>query len=289
MKALHIVLSVGIFSLFTFQAQLAFAETQSTPIVGGTVVAASDVIAKRTAALYFLINENGQKGAAICSGSILDDSHILTAAHCVQGFQSGYVVFSSSDIFTVLKQAASAHQFPTGGKVQPMVSAVALPGFPGMDAANGSDQEFPDLAVIQFRGGLPAGYEAAHFLPKVDLLKQLSKKPSVTLAGYGMITPPQAVKKSFEAGSASGFPIGVGILHQVTVHTVGVMPHQVDVDVGGIVGHNACEGDSGGPAMISVNGDVFVIGVDSRGDCRTTSLYTLVYRENTANLSNNAL
>ncbi len=100
-----------------------------------------------------------------------------------------------------------------------------------------------------------------------------------------MITAPALNKSAFEDGS-SGFPTGVGILHQVKVHTVGVLPQQIDIDVGGITGHNACEGDSGGPAMISVNGDVFVIGVDSRGDCRTSSLYTLVYQENTQNLAN---
>ena len=269
-----LTLSLAFLGLGLCSAQ---AEVESAPIVGGTLVSSSELIARRTVGLYFLITENGQKGAAICSGSILDSSHILTAAHCVQGFQAGYVVFSANDVFSALKQANLQAPVANGSAVQPMVSALAFPGFPGMNAANGNAGEFVDLAVITFRGGLPAGYEPAHFLPKNTLLSELGKSPDLTLSGYGMTTPPSQRPSS---SSASGFPAGVGTLRKVQVHTDHIASQQIDVFVGGVPHHNACEGDSGGPAMLTLNNDVYVVGVDSRGDCNTTSIYTIVDQEN---------
>ena len=260
------------------------AEIETTPIVGGSVVNQSSVIAKRTVGLYFFINENGQTGAAICSGSILDQSHILTAAHCVQNFKAGYVAFSASNIFPVLQAAGTAAgpsgQFPSGGLVQPMTSAVAAPGFPGMSEASGNGAEFLDLAVITFKGGLPPGYEPAHFLSKADAMSAFLTKPAVILSGYGMISAPAEEKQNHPNASGTGFPKGVGILHQVKVQLVGIGPKRIDLAVGGSTGHNACEGDSGGPAMIEYKNETYVVGVDSRGDCRTSSLYTFVNQDN---------
>ena len=256
-------------------------EQMNLPIVGGTPVSADSLIARRTVALYFLVTQNGQKGAALCSGSILDSSHILTAAHCMQDFQSGYVVFSADQVFPLLKQVSANGIASLHGLVQAMTAAKAYPGFPGMNQANGNGGEFVDLAIISFSGGLPSGYEPAHFLNQKTLLDSLIQKPDLLLSGYGMTSPPNTQPAGL---SSSGFPAGVGLLRQVSVHFGGLLPQQIDLSVGGIAHHNACEGDSGGPALLSLGNDVFVVGVDSRGDCSQHSLYTRVDQEILTNL-----
>src|SRR5471030_440226 len=62
------------------------------PIVGGETVTSDDPISHTTVALYFAED----KGGALCTGSILDSGHILTAAHCVEGATKGVVIFQMS-------------------------------------------------------------------------------------------------------------------------------------------------------------------------------------------------
>ena len=266
-----IILALALFST-KLPAANAF-ELLSVPIVGGTVVSADSSIAKRTVAIYFLVSQNGQKGAALCTGSILDSSHILTAAHCVQNFQSGYVVFSADQVFPLVKQVSDNGLESARGFVQAITSAKAFPGFPGMAQANGNAGEFVDLAIITFQGGLPASYEPAHFLDEKTLLNALTQHQDTLLSGYGMTSAPNSLSSG---PSSSGFPKGVGILRQVLVHYEGISAKQIDIFVGGVAHHNACEGDSGGPALLNLNNEVYVIGVDSRGDCSQHSIYTRV-------------
>jgi hypothetical protein len=269
-------------------------------IIGGSLVGTTAVTGQRTVGLYFNVSQNGQQGAAVCSGSILDSGRILTAAHCVDSFQSGYIVFSADQMFPLLKQASTSGLASTHGLVVKMTGATAMPGFPGMANANNGG-EFPDLAIITFAGGLPAGYQAAKFLPKAAVLAALDQSKVVTLSGYGMTSAPapqmatstrtQATHKprhpaapgtgSGNSGStASGFPAGVGLLRQVAVNFSSFSAHQIDLELVGQRNHIACEGDSGGPATISYQGETYVIGVDSRGDCSANAIYTLVDQEN---------
>jgi hypothetical protein len=266
-------------------------------IIGGTLIGTAPT-GQRTVGLYFNVIENGQKGAAVCSGSILDSGRILTAAHCVQNFQSGYIVFSTNQMFSLLKQASTSGVSSTNGLVVKMTGATAMPGFPGMANSNNGN-EFVDLAIITFAGGLPAGYEAAKFLPKATVLAALDQSKLVTLAGYGMTSAPPAQAPAVaisthaarkpktptgtgtgSGATASGFPAGVGILRQVAVNFSSFSPQQIDLELVGKRNHIACEGDSGGPATISYQGETYVIGVDSRGDCSANAIYTLVDQEN---------
>jgi secreted trypsin-like serine protease len=154
-----------------------------------------------------------------------------------------------------------------------MTSAIAQPGYSGQAGGNA---EFNDLAVVTFSGGLSAGYEPAHFLAKADALNALSKNAVVTLAGYGITSAPVATP------NPSNPDQGSGTLRQVSVNFQSLSSQQIDIYVAGTRGHDACSGDSGGPAMIQLSGETYVVGVASRSDCRSTSIYTLVDRENVA-------
>ena len=305
MKLAKLILSLG--TIIGAQAFATQGPIETSGIIGGTTVAPMTTISQRTVMLYFEITQNGQQGAAVCSGSILDASHILTAAHCVDGFQKGYIVFSADKAFDLLKQAAQSGLASVNGLVTKIDTATEVPGFPGMQNANNGG-EFVDLGIISFSGGLPRGFEPAKFLAKSTVLVALSQNQTVTLSGYGMTSAPapqasRAIRTSASRGhghtqnpvaptanppAATGFPAGVGILRQVDVNFVGLAPQQIDLEFVGRTNHIACEGDSGGPALIQYQGETYVIGVDSRGDCSKNAIYTLVDQENLSAITSTA-
>ena len=272
-----------------------------TRIIGGTTVSSSTEIAQRTVGLFFQgkPDAQGQASAAVCTGSIVDDSHIITAAHCVQDFYEGAVIFTAGNMFAVLDQASKGGIASVNGQLAMMDSAVALPGFPGMANSNNAN-EFVDLAVITFKGGLPAGYQPAKFLAHSDVVAALKASNSATLAGYGMTSAPQELSQkrtqsfSFQGGKKpkapapapsddgsanDGFPAGVGTLRKVSVSYQGLSDKEIDIYFVGKMNHIACEGDSGGPASVTYQGETYVVGVDSRGDCASNAIYGLIDQE----------
>lgn len=285
-------------------------------VIGGAAVSSSSVIAQRTVGLFFegttSVNGKQEGYVALCSGSILDSSRILTAAHCVQNFQGGAVVFSADQMYPLLDQASKGGIASVTDKVRVIKTAVAQPGFPGMSNANNA-AEFNDLAIITFDGGLPQGYEPAKFLDKATVLSALAVNKNVILAGYGLTVAPKpqpaasaatASDFSFESqsgkkkkpspgspgagnppssgGAQGGFENDLpntGVLRQVTVAYDSSSPKGIDLYFVGKTNHIACEGDSGGPASIQYQNETYVIGVDSRGDCSQNAIYTLIDQE----------
>jgi len=248
-----VILNSIIALLTVFTLNTAYA---SEEVVGGQVVSNQDLISQRTVGLFMKIGN----GAAICSGEIIDSSHILAAAHCVTNFESGYVVFSTGDITTILKTNPSVARKITGAK--------AMPGY---DGETGGSGEFADFSIITFSGGLESGYEPAHFLPQSILKTKLKVSTAITLAGYGITNPPTQ-------SPGAGWQ-GAGILRKVNVKLAQIGGQKIDMYLQGQTGHIACEGDSGGPAMIAVSGDEYVIGVDSRGNCQDLAIYGIVSKE----------
>ncbi len=246
----------------------AHASTESvTPIIGGTSVAAGTTIAKRTVGLYF-IQKDGRQG--LCTGSLLDDSHVLTAAHCIDGFKQGLVIFSATHMLDIVEKAATKGM-AAAPEARLVTSAVAQPGY---DGQAGGDAEFNDVAILTFKGGMVEGYEPAKFLSKTDALNLLKKNVTVTLAGYGITSRPT------QSPDPSDPDQGSGTLRQVNLKFNSMSPKNLNVFVQGRPGHDACSGDSGGPAMIKVSGETYVIGVASRSDCVQMSIYTLVHTAN---------
>jgi secreted trypsin-like serine protease len=247
-------LQLAIIALITtFSTSLSYAAVE---VVGGQSVTSQDAIAQRTVGLVFKMSQ----GIAICSGEIIDSSHILAAAHCITDALGGYVVFGTTDILKMIKQSPSNARRITALK--------AMPGYPGKGGGAG---EFPDFSIITFSGGLPSGYEPAHFLPESMLQSDLKPSATVTLAGYGITSAPS---QDPNAGMQ-----GAGTLRKVDVKLAQIGGQSIDMFVQGQMNHIACEGDSGGPAMIAVAGDEYVVGVASRSNCTTNSIYSIVTKE----------
>ena len=214
-------------------------------IVGGTEVTRQDPIASVTVALTL----HDPEGESICTGLILDSNRILTAAHCVEGFSQGKVVFKTTDAY---QNDLSNSRVITRTRI--------LPGYKGgkdLESRRGIG-EITDLALVFFSGGLPRGYHPAQFLPESIIKQVIIPKMPVTLAGYGV--------------TASGWS-GEGRLRKVNTEIQYFTFHKINFHAG-TANHQACQGDSGGPAFIYRNSQWYVVGILSRSNCESRSIYT---------------
>lgn len=240
-------------------------------IVGGQLVNSGDIIARRTVGL-FMVNANGSGG--ICTGSILNKGAILTAAHCIKNARAVFVIFSINGITKIVQDAMARQPVQAVGRNYRL--ATNFRQLPGYSGEQGGADEFSDLALVTFNGGLPAGYEPAHFLNQAEGAKRLTPGAPVTIAGYGITSVNER-----DNPSANG-PRTSGTLRQVTIQFAQFSPEKKNMFLQGRPGKDACSGDSGGPAMVAANGNVYVVGVASRSDCVQMSIYTWVPREKAA-------
>ena len=229
----------------------------STGIIGGSQVSATDPIARSTVVVYDM------KQGALCTGTVLSSQLVLTAGHCVIGSTAGSLVVVFTTNFDTAK--SSDARPVTGAKVTAnYINLIKkLNSDPTLNFDSIKDQG--DVAVIRFSGGLPAGYQP---MPVVSNVSDLANGQATILAGYGLA---DGVAKT-----------GDGLLRQVQVVLKDVKFAKTEVlfDQRGHKG--ACHGDSGGPALALIKGQLRVYGVTSRGlndpknDCSHDAVYTSV-------------
>jgi hypothetical protein len=211
-------------------------------IIGGTDANGKEEFAPTIVSVY-----NVAKGG-LCTASIVSDSLLVTAAHCVDGKPSEIRLIFGTDIrneATRVVKAIDAY------KVSPL--------WPFRQ-----DEEFNsgDIAMIKFSGGLPAGYRPAQILNDKAALQNGTV---VTLAGYGI--------------SDGAAHTGGGNLRYTDVKIQNASYSESEVLVAQTEGKGACHGDSGGPAYVRVNGQLMLWGVTNRGvndpknDCSVSAAY----------------
>jgi secreted trypsin-like serine protease len=223
--------------------QLAHADSGEW-IIGGTEVAPSDPIARSTVALLI-------GGSSLCTGSLIDSDLIVTAAHCLADNPSSIEIFFSTQVNRQsLKTALPANRY------------VVNPAY-RTDKA-GPDQN--DIALIEFHGGLPAGYQPNRLLSDERLLRN---EQEIQLAGYGISNASQQT--------------GAGILRQTEVQIADESFGKTEILLFQTEGSGACHGDSGGPAFLKVGSSLYLWGVTSRAypnsapdDCAHESVYTKI-------------
>lgn len=235
--------ALAVLALTTCLSMNAYADDY---IIGGTTVAAGDEIAASTVMVT--------DGNFICTGSILAADIVVTAAHCTAA--------KAEDLRIVFSRQMPDDLTTVSDIVHPIYNFVANPGWKG-ENSTGVDQH--DIAVIRFKGSLPDGYAPAHLL---NPSTALTPGETVTLAGYG-ITNAQT-------------QAGAGTLRKVDVTLAKKLGKTEEVldqtdDAG------ACHGDSGGPAFVTVDGQLLLWGVTNRGypnnapdDCVHESVYTRI-------------
>ncbi|MBS1963504.1 MAG: trypsin-like serine protease [Bdellovibrionales bacterium] len=231
----------------------AFASSSSTNIIGGTNVSDSDPDGASTVALVATLS----KGQAICTGSLLSASLIVTAAHCVTDERGG--VLSPKAMTIVFGSDVRA-------KNRILAPVAGLKRHPGYDP-EASGKDLNDIAVVRFAGGLPPGFRPAKLL---SASTAIPNGGAAVLVGYGVNTM---------AGGGSG----AGVLRKVTAEVADGKFAKTEVLIDQRNKKGACHGDSGGPAFARKGKDLLLWGVTNRGypdngpdDCVHYSVYTRI-------------
>jgi secreted trypsin-like serine protease len=212
-------------------------------IIGGGEVDSASRVSRSVVALY-------ADGFGLCTGTLISNNAILTAAHCIPKDPTVHlnVIFSTN-----LKAANPANS-------RPIVKMYTNPRW----GYSRDGKNTGDLAVVKFSGGLPSGYSPVGPLPYPSIVANLTM---IFISGYGVSN---GVSQS-----------GSGVLRDTASIITNAQFSQTEVEVDQTNGRGSCNGDSGGPAFIIYNRVVYIWGVVSRGDrdCLQTGIYTnaLVY------------
>ena len=183
-------------------------------------------------------------GEALCTGSILSENSILTAAHCVDGEPTKIQIVFANNI----------------KKAQAASTRLATAIYQNPSWHNSSADEKGDLAVIKFSGGLPKG-----FLP-VKLASddfELSNDQDVLFAGYGVTNGTK--------------DIGAGLLRMTKTKVIGQQSKTEVITNGRDT--SVCFGDSGGPGFVFINNEFIQWGVASsvlNQACNKASIHTSI-------------
>lgn len=232
--------------------QLREPSATSQAIVGGTVV--SDFSFPYVPMILWMDNPSNPSQTAICSGTLIDDFVVLTAAHCVADDPNPahYQICGGDDPFGDVNQGGGCYWITGASEIhfhpqydsQNLVNDVAviiLDAEPAAEDVSSTTQPIPYLAGDPNDNGLiyddtPAG-----------------SGTEFTAVGFGVTQD--------------------GVDDSGTKRTVQLRMKEIYLDIFeyGSSSQNTCSGDSGGPALLNVSGTTTVIGVVSYGDPSCTS------------------
>lgn len=251
-------------------------------IMNGKNVTNNDPIASSVVGVY------NSKINSICSGSLIAQNIVLTAAHCIpNNTQDIKIVFSVDIDETInIREQDILHEF--------VLPAVEFRIGPNWNPKNETvEVDTGDIALIKFKGNIPAGYKPATFL--IDS-SDLKIGQNVTLAGYGVnsvdmeeINPKKYPKldQAIEDGDVfcNGKTKGnYGVCYEISRNGDGLLRfttapisfiHETEIRLNE-KSSGTCNGDSGGPAYLLKDGTYFLFGITSRGSdlCNEVGIYT---------------
>lgn len=203
-------------------------------VIGGRDVSESDLIKKHVVKLV--------DPAGTCTGVIYSERLILTAGHCVFGFDPKTFVAHFGD------QPGHAEIKVVDSKTHGSFSWQALDD--GLQGVN-----IGDVALVKLEKDIPSDFSPALMLKDLALLDRFKK---LDVAGYGQTV--------FDDSVPLPDVLQLGKIPIKDIHF-----DAFKILVNGNKKHNICFGDSGGPAFVEINGDVHVVGILSQFLPRTTN------------------
>jgi len=218
-------------------------EEAQEPIVGGT----DDTGDPAVVAIF--ISDPGATSGGLCSGTLISRTWVVTAAHCVDPAVAGenkeYKV-----IFNPTLRGAPAET------VWPVKRVVWDTAFDANQLPNGHD-----IGLIELARAAPANITPVPWVKST--IPASAMGGDIRLVGYGL-------NNGFDQQGESA-----GIKRQITVtlNTIGEKMLEV-----GKFGATSCNGDSGGPAFVKINGVETLVGITSYGMvfCIAQGFYTRV-------------
>ena len=259
------------------------ANIKNSTIMNGSVVKKGAPVSASIVAIY------NTDYNSICTGTLISNNVVLTAAHCVPEKASHVKIVFSNNVDYMLntneqdvlkKYVLRATDFKVSKTWDPENETI--------------EHNTGDIALIKFKGTIPSEFKVAKILEDDSFIKNGTK---ITIAGFGVdfvdaskeVNPKKY--KNLDSAVSNGEVIcedkikgnyincfevektGDGILRQAEAPLKYFIETEFHLNetVSG-----TCNGDSGGPAFIKVKGEFFLLGVTSRGTelCDEVGVYT---------------
>lgn len=274
-----------LFAVFTFANLMVGLLTLSSAfaIIGGKKLEnEKDALANSVVAVWDTQQE------FLCTGTLISQSVVITAAHCMASHPSKIRIVFGTDAFLTL----NAREVDVQKEFVRKVIAGRIHEDYILDEAKQPPIDQNDLAILQFEGPMPTGYRP---LPILRDQSALVQGADVAIAGYG-VTSVQVTQidlkkidaKALALGIQSGkircdetntdcvsvVTTGFSDLYATKVQLKSLSKKEVRLDESH--GKSSCTGDSGGPALVMNNGTYQFFGVLSRGKmkCDFEGVYT---------------
>lgn len=221
-------------------------------IINGKILGSGNELSSSTV-LILMEDLDTKDSASSCTGTIISENTILTAAHCVPE-RAGRGAISFTNNVSCATQSVKVSR--------PVTSHSVHPKYKYGQAVYGATN---DIALIRFSGGLPAGYKKRD-LPSYDY--RLKKEARLVLAGYGQANYNDETSSGVLRYKYSSAKQIVTSVHYTLEDLQINLPNTILIKQyeGGV-----CSGDSGGPLYVQEPyGKLTLLGITSAGlDDRT--------------------
>lgn len=233
-------------------------DSSGNGIIGGQLTDASDPLNLATVQIFTLQvgtkkdGSQGVTGIAGCTGTIVAQDVIVSAAHCTAANPKlTFIYFSTQSPKDLVSMF---NDFFKDATLQPNLRQVnggmTNEKWPQLTGSKVSD--WGDISLFKFPGGIPSGFIVAKLAPAS---LKLTRGETVTLAGYGITD-----------GTAQTQTTG---LRKVDVQIDNPNYSVSEMMLDTTHGRGSCHGDSGGPAYVTEGSDLYLVGLTSRADFKT--------------------
>lgn len=273
-KIAVLLLSVFVVSCTSEQNPVSLNNNQNG-IMGGTLAADTDSPVRSVVAIV------DAKDGSSCTGTLIAENIVLTAAHCVKGIntRSLQIVFHKDMNWVLSSKEPDIIQM----YVRRVTSSVYHDDYvdESTEQAKPKDNVLEgsfDIGLLKFKGSLPEGYKPIEILTDDSWV---DTKQEIQLFGYGVheinLTDinPKLIPNLDELIETGEIVCDDQLLHCSSVEMFAdgalrkaIAPIQGFTENEFVLNESAqgtCAGDSGGPAFIEKDSKFYLYGVTSRG------------------------